>query len=321
MSERLDIVGDITVAEAAAWLARLQGPMRSPTVEDAFKAWLAESDANARAYARVADTWEIIPAAARSNAACSNSPVSSRHPRRYVLTAAAASIAIMLVLAGVVWFQLRNPVYQTSIGEIKSVTLSDGTRVTLNADTRLRVLYRQHERRVRLERGEAVFDDIENLQRPFVVQSAGYQVRALGTIFDVYRAPKRLDVTLIKGRVDISRNAPAAGKTAFIPRVLSPGERLVIRADGHTTLDHPSLEVIGAWQRGQAVFNDVPLVDAVAQINRYGGTPIRIADPALGQVRVSGVFPIRDPEEFARAISSLRHLRTVRSPKSIVIMR
>ncbi len=320
MSERLDMADDITVAEAAAWLARLQGPMRSPTVEDAFKAWLAESDANARAYARVADTWEIIPAAARSNAARSNSPVSSRHPRRYVLTAA-ASIAIMLVFAGFAWFQLRSPVYQTSFGEIKSVTLSDGTRVTLNADTRLRVLYRKNERSVRLERGEAVFDDVENPQRPFVVQAGGYQVRALGTVFDVYRAPKHLDVTLIKGRVDVSRNAPAGGKAVSVPTMLSPGERLVIRADGHTALDHPSLETISAWQRGQVVFNDVPLAQAISQINRYGGTPIRVADPALEQVRVSGVFPIRDPEKFAHAISSLRHLRVVRSRNSIVIVR
>jgi transmembrane sensor len=321
MRERLNIVDDITVAEASAWLARLQGPMRSPAVEDAFKAWLAESTANARAYARVADTWEIIPAAARLNAARFNAPVSSRHPQRHVLFAVAAGVAIMLVVAGFVGLQLRAPVYQTSIGEIKSVTLSDGTRVTLNSDTRLRVFYRKHERRIRLERGEAEFDDIENPQRPFLVQADGYQVRALGTIFDVYSAPRHLDVTLIKGRVDVSRATLANGEPARAPTLLAPGERLVIRSNGQTKLDHPSLEAISAWQRGQAVFNNVPLVNAIAQINRYGGTPIRVADPALEQVRVSGVFPIRDPEEFAHAISSLRHLRVVRSPKSIVIMR
>jgi transmembrane sensor len=322
MREHLHIDEDIAIAEASAWLTRLQGAARSPAMESAFRLWLAENAANARAFARVSDTWEIIPGAACWDAARADTPFASRRRQRHTLfVAVAACVAFVLVVAGVVGFQLRAPVYQTSIGEIRSVTLTDGTRVTLNADTRLRVLYRKAERRIQLERGEAEFDDIENPQRPFVVQAAGYQVRALGTLFDINSAPGHLDVTLIKGRVDVSRTAPANGKPAPSPTVLSPGERLVIRGDGRTMIDHPSLEAITAWQRGQAVFNDVPLIDAIAEINRYGGTPIRIADPALEQIRVSGVFPIHDPGEFANAISSLRHLHFVRSPKSIAITR
>lgn len=321
MREHLHIDEDIAVAEASAWLTRLQGAARSPAMENAFRLWLAENAANARAFARVADTWEIIPGAARWDAARIDSAAPRHRHRHTLFVAVAASVAVVLVVAGFVGFRLRAPVYQTSIGEIRSVTLTDGTRVTLNAATRLRVLYRKHERRIRLERGEAEFDDIENPQRPFVVQAAGYQVRALGTIFDIDSAPGHLDVTLFKGRVDVSRAAPAIGKPASSPTVLSPGERLVIRGDGQARIDHPSLEAISAWQRGQAVFNDVPLVDAIAKINRYGGTPIRITDPALAEIRVSGVFPIHDPEEFAHAISSLRHLRVVRSPQSIAITR
>lgn len=322
MREHLHIDEDISIAEASAWLTRLQGADRSPAMERAFRLWLAENAANARAFARVADTWEIIPGAACWDVAGVDTPVTSRYrQRRAFFVAVAAGVAIVLGVAAFVGLQVRAPVYQTSIGEIRSVTLSDGTRVTLNTDTRLRVLYRKHERRIQLERGEAEFDDIENPQRPFVVQADGYQVRALGTIFDINSAPSHLDVTLIKGRVDVSRATPANGKPTPSPTVLLPGERLMIRGNGQTRIDHPSLEAIGAWQRGQAVFNDVPLVDAIARINRYGGTPIRIADPALEQMRVSGVFPIHDPEEFAHAVSSLRHLRVVRSPKSIVIMR
>ena len=322
MREHLHIDEDIALAEASAWLTRLQDAARSPAMESAFRFWLAENAANARAFARVSDTWEIIPGAASWDAARVDATAASRHwPRRAFFVAVAASVAIVLVVAGFVGFQLRAPVYQTSIGEIRSVTLTDGTRVTLNTDTRLRVLYRKNERRIQLERGEAEFDDTENPQRPFVVQVDDYQVRALGTIFDINSAPKQLDVTLIKGRVDVSRALPPNGKPAPSPTVLLPGERLVIRGNGQTRIDHPSLEAISAWQRGQAVFNDVPLVDAIAKINRYGGTPIRIEDPGLDQMRVSGVFPIHDPEEFARAVSSLRRLHVERSPKSIVITR
>ncbi|MGH8145259.1 MAG: FecR family protein [Rhodanobacteraceae bacterium] len=322
MRELTEIVDDIHLAEASAWLARLKGSERSDMVEEAFRTWLSESRAHARAYARVADVWDIIPGAIQLDHGQTVAAAPPRQPRWRMPLAAAACGTLILVVAAVAWLQWRTPVYQTAAGGMEVVTLHDGTRVALNTDTRLSVDYGEHERRIRLERGEAIFEDVADPKRPFVVQAGEHQVRALGTTFQVRIDPERVAVTLMDGRVAVSRSIAAGGRAkAAAPTILSPGERLILRTDGHATLDHPSIKALTAWRRGEAVFDDVPLAYAVDEINRYGGTPVRLGDPALAQMRVSGVFAVHDPVEFANALAKLHHLRVVRSGKAITIVR
>lgn len=322
MREFSSIVDNIPLAEASAWLVRLQESERPDAVEAAFRNWLAESPANARAYARVADIWDVIPGAVQLDQSKPVAAVSRKRPRRWMPTAAAACGALVVVVVALAWLQWRNPVYQTAAGGMEVVTLHDGTRVTLNTDTRLSVDYGEHERRITLERGQAIFNDVPDPERPFVVQAGDHQVRALGTTFQVRINPQRFAVTLLDGRVAVSRRTPAADKiTTAAPTMLSPGERLVVRADGRVTLDHPSMQALTAWRRGEAEFNNVPLADAVDEINRYGGKPVRLGDPTLGRMRISGVFEVNDPAEFANALAKLHQLRVVHSPKAITIER
>ena len=316
-----NITDDIHLAEASAWLSRLQGPNRSATVEAAFKAWLAESPAHARAYARVADIWDIIPGAAGLNRRNEDSAYRKPVRARRLAWLAAAAACIMVVAASVGWWQLRVPVYQTAVGEVKLVTLADGTRLTLNTDTRLAVEFDRHQRLIRLERGEALFEDVHDPRRPFIVQAAGHQVRALGTAFQVRIGRQRLAVTLLEGKVAVSQNTARRGAAGSAPTILVPGERLVVRADGRATIDHPSIEALTAWQRGEVVFDDVTLARAIDEINRYGGMHVRLGDPALARMRISGVFTVHDPLEFAHALAKLRHLQVTRSGKDITLRR
>lgn len=322
MRELSDIVADIHLAEASAWLARLQRPDRSDTVEAAFRNWLAESPAHARAYARVAEIWDIIPGAVQFGQGEAVASSLRGRPRWWMPLAAAACGALIVVVAGLAWFQWRTPVYQTAAGGMEVITLHDGTRVTLNTDTRLSIDYGEHERRIKLERGEAIFDDAVDPKRPFVVQAGDHQVRALGTTFQVRLEPKSLAVTLVDGRVAVSRSTSMEDRSNSTgSTILSPGDRLILRSDGRVTLDHPSIKALTAWQRGEAVFDDVSLAHAVAEINRYGGAPVRFGDPALAEMRVSGVFAVHDPAEFANAVAKLYHLRVVRSGRAITIRR
>lgn len=313
------VADDLQLAEASAWLARLHGPGRSAAIEAAFQAWLAENAAHARAYARVADIWDIIPGAARLHRRGGAAVPHTGLPRWPTWLAAAAACIVVMV-AGLAWWQTRGPVYQTAVGEVKLVTLSDGTRLTLNTDTRLAVDFDRHRRLVRLLRGEAIFDDVHDPGRPFVVQAGGYRVRALGTTFQVRINPQDLAVTLMDGRVAVSKNAPAGGKPSATT-ILSPGERLVLRSDGKSAIDRPSLAGLTAWQRGEVVFDDVTLAHAVDEVNRYGGVRVHLDDPDLAQLRVSGVFTVYDPLEFAQALAKLKHLRVVQSANGITIQR
>lgn len=322
MRELSNIVDDIELAEASAWLVRLQGPARSDAVEAAFRSWLAESSAHARAYARVTDLWDIIPGAAQLDRRKSVTAAVRRRSRWWVPMAAAACGALVVVAVALAWLQWRNPVYQTAAGGMEVVTLHDGTRIALNTDTRLSVDYGAHKRRIRLERGEAIFHDVADPKRPFVVQAGDHEVRALGTSFQVRLDPQRFAVILLDGRVAVSGSTPVAGKaTATAPTILSPGDRLVVRADGRATLDHPSIQALTAWRHGEAVFNNVPLAKAIDEINRYGGIPVRLGDPTLASMRISGVFAVHDPAEFANALAKLQHLRVVRTAEAITLAR
>lgn len=317
-----DMADDVNLAEASAWLIRLQSPERTATVEAAFRTWLAESPAHARAYARVADLWEVIPGAVQLDRRRMIDASPKGPSRWWRPLAAAACGALLVVVATFAWFQWRDPVYQTAVGGMEVVALPDGTRITLNTDTRVVVDYDRHQRRVRLERGEALFEDADDPQRPFLVQVGDRQVRALGTTFQVRLDPDRIAVTLVDGRVAVSGGAPAIDRSGpLAPTILSPGERLVLRSDGRASLDHPSIKALTAWRRGEAVFDDVPLAAAVDEINRYGGATVRIGDPALAKLRVSGVFTVHDPAEFASALAKLHHLQVVHSGKTITITR
>lgn len=308
MSMRTDITENLALAEASAWLVRLQGSGRTPAAEAAFRVWLAEDPAHARAFARVTDTWDIIPgAAARAR------PAALKNAKRTRWLAVAASLAF-LVTAGVLSLQsLRDPVYQTRVGGQQTVTLDDGSRITLNTNTRLSVDYSAEQRRIYLEHGEALFEVAKNPRRPFTVHAGEEQVRALGTTFMVRSERERLDVLLIEGSVRVSAD-PESNRDPerAEPIVLVPGERLALR-DGKAerTLDRPPVEEMIAWRRGEAMFDNATLAEAVAEINRYGKTQVRIEDPAVAKLRISGVFATRDPAEFANVIAKLHDLEVV----------
>lgn len=123
-----------------------------------------------------------------------------RVPRRIF---AAASAIFVLVTAGVVWQTQRYPLYTTDIGERRSITLTDGSTLDLNARSKVRVEFSGAERRVELLDGQALFDVAKDPQRPFIVRSGEAIVRAVGTQFDVYRKDSGTTVTVLEGRVAV----------------------------------------------------------------------------------------------------------------------
>jgi transmembrane sensor len=229
--------------------------------------------------------------------------------------AAAASALIVLAVAG--FILNRAPVYQTIRGQQQTARLSDGSSVALNSDTLLRIRFTPAERRVELDRGEALFQVAKNPQRPFIVQVGDQQVRAVGTKFDVRVENGSLAVVLIEGRVAIAR---AKSGHATPLATLAPGERLILEPGATTAkVDRVNVETATAWRRGELMFEDAALSDAAAELNRYGGVPVALGDPGLAKLRVSGVFEARDPDEFAAAVAELHHLRVERTNDALVL--
>jgi transmembrane sensor len=226
----------------------------------------------------------------------------------------------VLGCAGVLAWQLwpEEVFFDTGVGEQRLVLLPDGTRMTLNTSTRVNVALTDARRAVNVQRGEALFEVAKEPGRPFIVRVADVDVTATGTVFLVRSTPEvRRDgsfgVTLIEGQV-VVRGAGGRAEGEFgDPVVLAPGQRLRLGAEaasvGRARLDRPRIDQIAAWQRGEIVLDNVPLTDAVAEMNRYSRLPIAlIGGEAIGSLRVSGVFRTRGSEAFARAVAALHDL-------------
>jgi transmembrane sensor len=220
---------------------------------------------------------------------------------------------------------LRDPTLVTGPAEQRTVELSDGTQVSLNANSRVIVQYDDRVRKLTLASGEVLFNVLKHQLRPFVVVIGDQKVIAMGTSFVVRREEPTgpaFAVTLVEGRVaiepiswpDVLPSAPVAGL-----RLLNAGERLQFADDATEKRDSPSIERVTAWQRGQLIFEDTSLSEAAAEFNRYGHNKITIDGPGLGKLRVGGVFRIGDPSSFAQAMASAYHLRIINHGDTIVL--
>ncbi|MES2956705.1 MAG: FecR domain-containing protein [Pseudomonadota bacterium] len=305
-------------AEAAVWISRLHGPHRSAQMERECLEWQAQSEAHRRAFEHCTATWEDVRGVSLSTAfaALPATPPSaspwiaiSRWPRwASALSLAAMSFAVITIVAlGVLFW--GHDAFSTDVGEQRVVVLEDGSRVSLNTDSRVRVELAAAVRTVTLERGEALFEVAKDVKRPFMVRVAGSEVLAIGTVFAVRRTHDALAVTLIEGQVAVRPVATEAGRTPGSQVMMRPGERLSLgRPGGPASVDTPRIEQVTAWRRGEAAFDDVSLGDAVAEMNRYNRIPIVLADDMLAARRVSGVFRTGDNLAFAQAVAALHGL-------------
>jgi transmembrane sensor len=320
-------------AEAATWVARLHGPDRTRAMELQCLAWQARSAAHRHAFERCTEVWMEVPNAAR---AAGYVPTPRSAPgkvrrdgqarRRVPAITTMAVLALVLVLGvvglgtGTLW--PGGTEYRTALGEAQTVVLSDGTRMSLNTDTHVRVAFRPERRAVHVASGEVAFDVAKDTSRPFVVRAGDSEVEALGTSFSVRLTPpgqetaERLSVTLLEGQVALRPAAGGDGQSLAPARavLMRPGERVQLdKAPGAATsrqqIDHPSIDQVTAWLRNEVVFDRTPLKDAVAAMNRYSTTPIVLADPeALADRLISGVYRTGDNAGFARAVAAAHGL-------------
>lgn len=306
---------ELTTAEAQAFSEWLQDPQHAAAYDEASRAWaIIRPDAgNARLERLREEALALSPPGSRS----------WQHP------ALAAAVAGVLI-AGTVWLwsrasthAVRAPTiassgittmrdYVTARGERLEITLPDGSNVSLNTDTALDVEFSEGQRLVRLRRGQAAFSVAHDSTRPFVVQAGDRQVRATGTLFDVYLAQNRLQVVLAEGEVIVTRLQ--AGERAARPVRLSPGQALVARPGAADEVQTRDARRALRWRDGFVEFNDTSLAEAVAEMNRYSEVPVTLRDERTGALRISGVFRTDQPDQFLTVIQEVLPVRVHTSP-------
>ena len=211
-----------------------------------------------------------------------------RKPRRVIKTTGGVLLGLCALLG---WL---NPVYHseqyhTARGEQRPLTLADGSRLLLDTDSRLQVTWRLRSREVSLEQGQVRFAVSHAWYRPFLVQAGEMQVRVVGTVFDVRFERQQLSVSVLEGKVALTRQ-DASGSS--FRQLLLAGQHFGQQAGGLPQMSQPP--VAEGWAEGKLVFNRVPLVQAVAEAQRYYPHPIRLQDEQLGQQTFSGVFETRN---------------------------
>ena len=152
---------------------------------------------------------------------------------------------------------------------------------------------------MRLVAGQALFKVAHDTARPFVVAAAAREVVAVGTEFEVRVDGEKVRVALLQGRVRVQpiHTHSSLGDSAM----MVPGEQLVANNAG-LELHRANVKELVSWESGRVQFDDTPLADAVAEMNRYNHTAIEI-DPAIADTRISGSFRTGESWSFAEAIS------------------
>ncbi|HEV2363492.1 MAG TPA: FecR domain-containing protein [Caulobacteraceae bacterium] len=326
--------------EAAAWVVRLHSDQRTRSDDEAFEAWLGRGHDRADAFAECSAVWSAVGslegdpvagAVLRALPATRRNILWSRRSALAVAAGAAGVAATTAIGLGVPSAAVR---YSTRAGEQKRLRLADGSIVILNTDTVLRVRLNNTERRLFLDSGQAFFDVAKERRRPFRVFVGRDEVRAVGTAFDVRRTGDTARVTLEEGRVAIYRLGRAETVLARMPgqmqrdpesgavqvAVLDPGQLAVLPVSGKVRVETADVRQAQAWLYGRMILDDVTLDQAVAELNRYGGPRVVLADPALARIRVSGVFHTDRPESFAESVAAAFPVRIIeQDPDKIVL--
>lgn len=317
--------------EATEWFVRMRGEDAGRHRAD-FERWLARGALHRTAYNRIANlysagkrvNWDNLPPP---------QPVRGAAKRMWM-----ASIGIIALAGFVAWRVIAVPMvpgntelhashiepgqksgaiqYATRLGEIRTVRLSDGSKLTIDTDSLVTVDFGQDLRQLRLERGRARFEVAHEL-RPFVVDAGDTEVIARGTLFDVaYFQDARVRVQLLRGAVDVKRRAATDGPSTIR---LQPGEGVLYDGKAAAQFLAGSGGEAEDWPTGMVEFRKARLADVITQMNRYAIAKITLADPRLGDVKVSGVFRIDDPEQLANHLALLLGLEVKRASGEIIL--
>lgn len=324
---------DPAVEAAAAWAVRLADGELTAEQQSAFDAWLDADPRHGEVLEEIMGAWRSVdryasaePMAALRQQALASARRSMRRGKqpffsRELVGGLIAATLLLVVGGGLLWMRWTPQVYETGVGERRVVALKDGSKLSLDADTVVKVRYTGDKRRLWLDRGRAKFDVAKDALRPFSVTAADKMVVATGTAFSVELINAEVRVVLYEGHVAVLKREVQPGKAdAVAPievdrapaeRLLTPGRELIMpeRSPAQLATQVAALEPVDperslSWEGGLLVFNDEPLDIVVQRMNRYAAKPLSVGDPATGRLRISGVFRAGDTESLVQGLAA-----------------
>ena len=317
---------DAIVDQAIAWCIRVGSDRATAADWSELTDWLEQSDehraafeAAERAFAEVEENAGAIADALRRRAVRPISLSLHLFSGRFWPIAAltAASIALAVFGGPALWRSYLGDLttYRTAIGETRRVTLTDGSRIQLDAASDMSVRIGRRTRQVHLGDAEASFDVAHDANRPFIVAVGDQQVRVVGTAFNIRHYDHVSVITVSRGVVEIYQPDRS---TQPIARLTKGWE--LRRRDGEVQSEQAQVDPQAAfsWTQGTLVCNDRPLPEIVAYLNRRYRTPIDLSREAARR-RFSGVLQLGDQAEVVRNLAAYLNLSADRASGQITL--
>ena len=310
-------------AEADRWLVRWYSGADQESLKPLLDAWLSADPNHARAFRDAENLWQQIgqlgqypPFQATLHVRSGSANNIERRLRFKPLIAMGLAASLLMIGIGLPWLKIHMTAdYLTTTGEMKRLTLADGTQLHLNTQSAVAINYNSAEREVRLLKGEVEFVVIKDTQRPFVVKVGEESIKALGTDFIVRCDQDQLTVTQLESRVEMTH--PHTSQAV----VLNPGEQ--IRHQHGQPFEAKQLvdtQKVSAWRRGKLVFESTPLATVVAEINRYRSGQILLLGDKPAALTVSGVFDLQHLEKLIGAIEHTLAVKTLAIDGQLIVI-
>ncbi|MDT8760224.1 FecR domain-containing protein [Sphingomonas psychrotolerans] len=297
------------VEQAIAWHLRLKDADENAWIE--FAGWLDADPARNDVYEAVADgdarlspllasatfpsgeDREQIPRFSNDDDDLAHGGGSERVRRSQWRWGAIAASVAAAGLFGVGMLPSRAARYsiETAAGEIRSVSLADGSEILLNGGTRI-VLDRNDTRSVEIARGEARFSVKHDESAPFTVVAGEQRLIDIGTVFNVVRTDRQLRVGVAEGAVRFEATAQAVN--------LRAGDSLAADDRGKIDMSQRPVASIGSWADGKLVYDQAPLQQVADDLSRSAGISLELPQ-TLRSRRFSGVIQTYGDRDALRA--------------------
>ena len=298
-----------TKVQAREWLIYFNSGQTTKEQRDNFVLWFNENNANKKAFKQSYKVWQTIgitDSAVEWLQQYANQNSVTLPTKKSKNTFAKSTLWLTGIAASVLFIVVNNTfkatntlevtapeiVFTSPVGKNRSITLSDGTSVTLAGNSSISVNINQHERHILLHKGSAYFDVIHDSERVFSVSAQQTEVRVRGTAFEVkHSTDNELKISVKRGLVDVADLPEQGNKDENIVQ-LHPNEQLRTNKNGAfiNEVTHFNPETEFAWLNARLIYDNVPLENVILDINRYIKKPVIVLDESINKLPITASF-------------------------------
>jgi transmembrane sensor len=305
--------------EAATWLVLLAEAPDDKQVLSRFNAWQQQDSLHAEIWARTTRAYDLVGKVANAQPMPTlvvGMPRRQSVGRAWQIAALAASIILAIFVAPKIILQTKAD-FTTSTGELRSVSLADGSKIEMGPDSAIALAKDGAGREVELLRGQAFFDVTPDPQRPFKVMVGETVATVLGTAFEVRMIDDGAAVAVLHGHVRVEgENTP--GPNSFD---LHAGEWVKLSSGQAASTGNNRPDEIADWMQGAMVARDRPISEIIDTLRRYYRGAIILQSDDFAERRVSGIYGLRDPARTLGELASLYGAKVTQlSPWITIVM-